>query len=293
MKTIGLYVNTDKDPGCSYSKMITGILTGYGFKVIVSSKIASEFGTRIQGVVEGDILTGSDMIISLGGDGTFLRVARSVYSKNIPVLGVNLGSLGFLTDIDRENAPEALYSISKGDFSIEKRMMLSVQIMREGKLIAENVALNDAVISSGALSRTLYVKTYINDLFVDMFPGDGLIISSPTGSTAYSLSAGGPIVEPDTQLMIITPICPHILYTRSFIIEGSRVVKVVIDESNQHDAMVTIDGQIGYEVRRGDVVTVSRSQYEFNLVKCKAPDFFSILRNKIYFRGGGADKDEV
>ncbi|MDD4493387.1 MAG: NAD(+)/NADH kinase [Eubacteriales bacterium] len=293
MKKIGLYVNTEKDRDLLYTKKISEILLQYGFEVVISDETASKLQESTRGIKGGDILSNSDLIISLGGDGTFLRVARMTFGMNIPLLGVNLGSLGFLTEVDKNHIQNVMQSLAKGDYEIEKRMMLEVQIERDGETIAVDTALNDIVISRGALSKIVYLKTYINNDFVEMYPGDGLIVSSPTGSTAYSLSAGGPIVEPDTELMIMTPICPHILYTRSFIIESSRIVKTVIDQRNQNEAMVTVDGQAGYEVKGGDVVFVKKSQTKFSLVKCNTPNFFSILRNKIYYRGEVLHKDEI
>jgi NAD+ kinase len=176
---------------------------------------------------------------------------------------------------------------------VEERMMLETSIIRDNKVIGRDTALNDIVISRGALSRILHVKTYINDVFVDMFPGDGLIVSSPTGSTAYSLSAGGPIVEPDIDLIIVSPICPHILYSRSFITAGDRKVKAVIDEAYSHKAMVTVDGQKGHEIRGGDIIEVKKSIHTIKLIRINPKNFYNILRSKIYFRGESLKNDEV
>lgn len=286
MKTVGLFTNIEKDPYFVYTKKVSGILHSFGFEVIIPQSITDILRTDIPGTKVGDILDGTDMIISLGGDGTFLKIARMVYEKSIPLLGVNLGNVGFLTDIDKENLYEAIKSIAVGEYRIESRMMLDMEIIRNEVVIASDTALNDIVVSRGALSRIVYTETYIDDVFVDMFPGDGLIVSSPTGSTAYSLSAGGPIAEPDNDLIIVTPICPHILYTRSFIVDSSKVVKTVLNRKNYHAAMVTVDGQTGYEAVCGDIILTKKSQFKLNLVKCKTPDFFSILRNKIYYRGG-------
>jgi len=164
--------------------------------------------------------------------------------------------------------------------------MLETTIIRENKAIAKDIVLNDVVVSRGAISRIIHLKTYINDSFMDLYPGDGLIISTPTGSTAYSLSAGGPLVEPDVDLIIATPICPHLLYSRSFITTGDRVVKVVVDENYQYEAMVTVDGQVGYEVIGGDVIVTKKSQQRFPMIRLNnRSNFFDVLRGKIYDRG--------
>lgn len=286
MKTVGLFTNIEKDPYLVYTKKVSGILHSYGFEVVIPQSVIDILRTDIPNTRVGNILDDTDMIISLGGDGTFLKIARMVYEKAIPILGVNLGNLGFLTDIDKDNIQEAIKSISSGEYRIESRMMLDMEIVRNGEIIASDTALNDIVISRGALSRIVYTETFINDVFVDTYPGDGLIVSSPTGSTAYSLSAGGPITEPDNDLIIMTPICPHILYTRSIIVDSSKIVKTVLNHKNIHAAMVTVDGQTGYEAVCGDIILTKKSPCRLNLIKCKTPDFFSILRNKIYYRGG-------
>ncbi|NTV90129.1 MAG: NAD(+)/NADH kinase, partial [Clostridiales bacterium] len=199
--------------------------------------------------------------------------------------GINLGNLGFLAEVDRNDIEEAVNRLINDNYSVEERMMLEVDIYRNGAKEVTEVALNDVVISRGAISRILHVKTLINDSYIDTFPGDGLIVSTPTGSTAYSLSAGGPIVEPGNDLMIITPICPHILYSRSFITAGSSEVKALLDEDFHHIAMVTIDGQEAYDIKGGDRVEVRKSRFTAKLVRINSRNFFNVLRAKIYNRG--------
>jgi len=185
-----------------------------------------------------------------------------------------------LTEVEKEDIEKAIERIIAGDYTVEERMMLDAVIYHGGKVFRRECALNDVVISRGALSRILHVKAFINDEFIDMFPGDGLIVSTPTGSTAYSLSAGGPVVEPDTGIMIITPICPHILYSRSIIVSSDRTVKAVVAEGYMHDAMVTVDGQEGYKLRGGDSITIKKSNDFVRLVKMRQMSFFSCLEIK-------------
>lgn len=293
MKKIGVIVNRDKDKNLKYTKILVESLTKRGVDAVITSDISEGIGLKDNGLDEEDVFENSDTIVCLGGDGSFLNVARKVYKRNLPILGINLGSLGFLTEVDKNDIEKAVEHIVEGRYCVEERMMLETAIMRDDKILGEDVALNDIVISRGALSRILHVRTYINDTFVDSFPGDGLIVSTPTGSTGYTLSVGGPIVEPDIDLIIVSPICPHILYSRSFITTGHRSVKAVIEENYSHNAMVTIDGQKGYEVRGGDVVKVKKSDYTVKLIRINPRNFFNILRNKIYYRGEKLLENEV
>lgn len=285
MKVIGIFTNSQKDPGYVFTEVLIRNLAEMGATVIVPEAVIGLIGFSHASVKPGNIPEGSDIVICLGGDGTFLKTARMAYKTGIPILGINLGRIGFLTDIDKNDIKTAAKCVISNDYKLEERMMLDLEITRDGEIIGNDTALNDVVISRGALSRIIHVKTFINDTFVDVFPGDGLIVSSPTGSTAYSLSAGGPIVVPDTEIIIITPICPHILYTRSFVTDSSRVIRAIVEEDCEHEAMVTVDGQKGYEIRGGDVITIRNSRHRTKLIKCGSNNFFSILRNKIYYRG--------
>ncbi|MCX7923252.1 MAG: NAD(+)/NADH kinase [Clostridia bacterium] len=293
MVRVGVITNIDKDVDFIYTKKVVECIVRKGGEVKVSSDIADSLGIENEGMDEEAVFESSDIIICLGGDGTFLRVARTAYKFDTPILGINLGSLGFLTEVEKNDIDKAVEYILQGKYSVEERIMLEGTVIRDDKVIEKEVALNDIVISRAALSRILHLKTYINDMFVDSFPGDGLIISSPTGSTAYSLSAGGPIVEPDTELIIVTPICPHILYSRTFIATGDRIVRVAVDEKYCHDAMVTIDGQKGYNLRGGDIIEIKKASQVVKMIKVSSVNFFNILRAKIYDRGEILRKNEV
>ena len=293
MKTIGVIANIDKDTELKYTGLLAESVIKAGGRVVMEASLSSSIHIGDSCPDAEAVVDCSDMVVCLGGDGTFLKAARLLYGKNLPILGINLGNLGFLTEIDRNDIENAVEHIFNGNFTVEERMMLDASIHRKGRPVINDTALNDIVISRGAISRILHVKAYINNVFVDSFPGDGLIISSPTGSTAYSLSAGGPIVEPDAQLMIITPICPHILYSRSIITNASSSVKVAVHEEFQHDAMVTVDGQEGYEISGGDWVEVKKSTHSIKLARINSRNFFNILRTKIYYRGESLRKDEV
>ncbi len=293
MKTIGIITNVDRDADFTYTKILADSIVKQGGRAMMTDELSQKAGIGEQCGDENGVISRSELVVCLGGDGTFLKVARKVYMKELPILGINLGNLGFLTEVDRNNIDFAIEQLFDNRYVIEERMMLEAAINRKDKAPVYETALNDAVITRGAISRIIHVKTYINDVFVDSFPGDGLIISSPTGSTAYSLSAGGPIVEPDTNLILITPICPHILYSRSFVTKADSVVKAVVDEDFNHNAMVTLDGQEGHEIGGGDIVEIRKSPYSIKLIKMNSRNFFNILRTKIYYRGESLKKDEI
>ncbi len=293
MKRIGIFTNEDRDIDFTYTKLLAQSIAKHGGSAMMSSQLAERSGTGVACGNDEEVTAQSDMVVCLGGDGTFLKVARKVYQKGLPILGINLGNLGFLTEVERENIGLAIDQLFNSDYEIEERMMLDAVIYRMDKPPIKDIALNDFVIGRGAISRIIHIKTYINDVFVDNFPGDGVIISSPTGSTAYTLSAGGPIVEPDTKLLLITPICPHILYSRSFVTKADSVVKAIVEEDYEYGAMVTPDGQEGHAIGGGDIIEVKKSPYCTKIIKMNPRNFFNILRTKIYFRGESLKKDEI
>jgi len=293
MKTIGIYANEQKDKDFIYTRILVDSIRKYGGDIRICPYIAKKANIEVNSGNMGDIYNQSDIIVCLGGDGTFLKAARKVYTAGIPILGINLGSLGFLTEVDKNEIDKAAKCLMEGRYEIEERMMLKVCMKGKNGEYKEDAALNDVVISRGAVSRIVHLNTYVNDSFIDSFPADGLIISSPTGSTAYSLSAGGPIVEPNMNLMIISPICPHILYSRSIIVTEDSVIKVVIAEKSGYEAMVTVDGQKGYDVGHGDIIEVRKSDFKVKMICIKRHNFFNVLRNKIYERGESLKRNEI
>ncbi|WP_313562063.1 NAD(+)/NADH kinase, partial [Ruminiclostridium cellobioparum] len=247
MKNIGIITNNEKDVGFAYTNMLIESIRKFGGQAVIPTRSVTKGMEGLDNEVE-EICSKCELIICLGGDGTFLKTARTAYLYNLPILGINLGSLGFLTDIEKGEIDKAVESIFQNNYIIEERMMLSSRIYKEGKLFAEDVAINDVSISRAGIPRILHLSTYIDDNFFDMFPGDGIVVATPTGSTAYSMSAGGPIAEPTSKLIIVTPICPHMLYSRSFVASEERRVKVSVSDGFEHKALVTVDGQKNYEI---------------------------------------------
>ena len=221
-----------------------------------------------------------EMIIVLGGDGTLLSVARLVGDHKVPILGVNLGGLGFLTEITLEELFRVLERVVQGDFFTDERVVLGTAVTRKGKKKAEFAVLNDAVINKGALARMIDIETTINGEYLTTFKSDGLIISTPTGSTAYNLSAGGPIVYPSLHCIIITPICPHTLTNRPIVVSDDAEIRAIL-KTKQEEVILTLDGQQGFPLEVEDVVVVRKAEARILLVKSPYRHYFEVLREKL------------
>ncbi|MCL4503965.1 MAG: NAD(+)/NADH kinase [Deltaproteobacteria bacterium] len=225
--------------------------------------------------------SGTDLIVVMGGDGTILSVARHYGRLGLPILGVNLGGLGFLTEISRDELYPTLEEyILPGKFEVEERMILAVSLIRGGETIWQENVLNDAVINKGALARIAEMATWIDNEHLTTYRADGLIVSTPTGSTAYTLSAGGPIAYPTLRHIILLPICPHTLSNRPIILPGCVTVAVTLDEKVQ-DVYLTLDGQVGQELKPLDRLEVRCGDYNVKLVKSPRRSYFEILRTKL------------
>lgn len=221
----------------------------------------------------------------LGGDGTFLGAVRWIGDREIPLLGVKFGDLGFLAEIAEENLFEAAERVLKGDYKISRRMRLEVQVTRKGKSLVRETVLNDIVINRGALARLANIVTHINGHYLTTFRADGLIIASPTGSTAYSLAAGGPVVHPKVPGLIITPICPFTLTNRPLIVPDDVEVTLRLDKGSS-DIVLTLDGQTGLNITDHDVITVRRSAHPLHLILLPDRHYFDVLKAKLRWSGG-------
>ncbi len=230
--------------------------------------------------IAANVLDRADLVVVLGGDGTLISVARMIGERELPIFGVNLGSLGFLTEITLDELYPALESCLKGDYNISERTMLSVTVERDGDLISENRVLNDVVINKGALARIIDLETTVNDDYLTTFRGDGLIISTPTGSTGYSLSASGPILYPELDCFVLSPICPHTLTNRPIVVGSEAIITVALKCINE-DVCLTLDGQVGIKLECGDVVRIARSKLRTRLIISSSRDYFEILRTKL------------
>lgn len=230
------------------------------------------------GAKDKEILSKADLILSLGGDGTFLRAARYVCGFDINVLGVNLGSKGFLTEISMDDMDESFNLLLNEKYKIENRVMLDCLIMRRGKKIFSGTALNEVVVAKGGFEHLLNIKTYINENYAASFIADGLIVSTPTGSTAYSISAGGPIVSADADCFVMSAICPHTLSARPLVVSSDDVINIKEEKSPKVD--VIIDGQIKFVSLKKDDIEVKKSKKITKIIRIKK-DFYQIVREKL------------
>ncbi|HON59312.1 MAG TPA: NAD(+)/NADH kinase [Smithella sp.] len=279
IKSIGIVANIEKGNITAHVKALVQWLQEKRVAVHLEREIA-----RVMGVTRGltwpRLARKSEMIVVLGGDGTMLRAARFIARHDVPILGINMGSFGYLTEVNLNEMHAALELIIRGDFVTEKRMMLDVGIRRGKKEVRVGHVLNDVVINRGNFSRMNELEMAINGEYLTTYKGDGLIIATPTGSTAYSLSAGGPIVFPGKDLIIINPICPHTLTNRPIILAENSVLAITL-WSKDKGAILTLDGQEVYRIKSGDVVTVRKSACATTLVLSPYRSYGEILRSKL------------
>ena len=278
MKSIGIICKTGVSESVDILKKLLPWLTQKGFDTVVDSDIASIL--NINGCQRTQIPKRSDMIIVLGGDGTMLSVCRLVGERETPILGVNIGGLGFLTEVQREEIYDVLETVLEGACPVEERIMIEAHVVRKNKSVAEYVAMNDIVVNKGALARIIDLETYIDHDYVTTFKADGLIIATPTGSTAYALSAGGPILYPTLKSIILAPICPHMLTNRPIVLPDNVVIEMVL-RSSAEDVFLTIDGQVGFSLNLNDVIEVKKSPFKTKLLTPRGKNYFHILRAKL------------
>lgn len=225
-------------------------------------------------------LKSADMLICFGGDGTILHAAKDANACHVPVLGVNLGSVGFMAELEQGEL-SMLSRLAAGKYTIEERMMLDVVVRREGKMVYSELALNDAAVTKGAVARVVDLEVYGDKVLISSFSADGVLISTPTGSTAYSMSAGGPIVEPTAENIIVTPICPHALSARSFVLGRGRTVSVKLGRMVRKTTYLSVDGGKAFRLNSGDVVEARESKSKTQLVRVTGRTFYEILNHKL------------
>ena len=220
----------------------------------------------------------------LGGDGTFLSAVRWIGNSNIPVLGIKFGEVGFMAEVAEENLFSAAEKVLKKEYQLKPRMRLYAQVKREGKAIAHETVLNDVVINKGALARLARIDTYVDDHYLTTYSADGLIIATPTGSTAYSLAAGGPVVHPEVPGITMTPICPHTLTNRPLILPEDVSIKIRLEKGSS-DMMLTFDGQVGLEINGRDEILVEKARQPINIMRIRGLQYFDILKAKLRWSG--------
>lgn len=279
MKRVGVFAKRNHPEAVEIAREVTSWLQERGIEVFHDKALAEDLGT-VQGYPGGSIPAMVNLIVVLGGDGTLISVARKVGDLRTPILGVNLGSLGFLTEITLQEIFPVLEQVVQGDFTVSSRMMLDAVVRREGSEVGRYRVLNDVVINKGALARIIDMEASVDDVYLTTFKADGLIISTPTGSTGYNLAAGGPIIYPDIDCLVMAPICPHMLTNRPIIVSDKAIIRVEVKFQDQ-DVVFTADGQVGMPLQGGDVVEVRRSRSCTLLVKSPTKDYFQVLRTKL------------
>lgn len=279
MKTIGI-ITKPKFPDVKH--ILTDLVAWLRERkreVVFDSKTAALIGESAS-YQKTQIATRSDMVLVLGGDGTMLSAARLLEERAVPILGVNMGGLGFLTEITLDQLYPTLEKVFAQEFMVEERLMLRADIHRHGEHVAKATVLNDVVVSKGTLARMIETQILIDGQFVTRLRGDGVIVSTPTGSTAYSLSAGGPIIHPTVQALILTPICPHTLTHRPLLVPRGVVLEVTLTSQGE-GAMATFDGQVGVALMQGDTVAIGVSEHRTQLIRLPDRTYYDLLRRKL------------
>jgi NAD+ kinase len=279
LEKVGIFLKRNKPEAIEITGKLIRWLNERHIAVYLEDEVAGQFkGTT--GCPREDLPSRVEGIIVLGGDGTLLSLVRLMGENQVPILGVNLGGLGFLTEITLDNLYKILGGLIQGDYKCHRRMTLHIHVVREKEMVANFTVLNDVVINKGTLARIIDLETTINDEYLTTFKADGLIISTPTGSTAYSLSAGGPIVYPSLQTILITPICPHTLTNRPIIIPNDAIIKATLNSKNE-EVILTLDGQVGFSLQCGDIVEVRKGMNAILLIESPYKTYFEVLRTKL------------
>jgi NAD+ kinase len=264
---------------------VTAWFTARDLRVLLPQAAAQELGLRGHGADGAALLEQADLIVSLGGDGTLLSAARLAAPLGRPVLGINLGGFGFLAALPQAGLLDHLTRVMEGDLILQSRMMLQAEVQRGGATVATFTALNDIVLARGAISRLFRLTTSISGEPVSTFPADGMIVSTPTGSTGYALSAGGPVLDPELRAFIITPICAHTLSARTLVTPADHPITLSLPAGNAEDVHLTADGQEGMSLQAGDCVEITEAPFSARLITLPGETFYAKLRDKLGWGG--------
>lgn len=282
MEYFYLIINPDKEHAKETAENICRYLKDRGAVCYMQTETPVSFHRGFRYTDKADIPENTQCVITLGGDGTLIQAARDLAGSNLPLVGVNMGTLGYLTQISREEeiAP-MLNELVEGNFQLERRMMLHGRVYHEKKQHFQDIALNEIVITRKDLLRVLRLRIYVNEEFLNEYVADGMIIATPTGSTAYNLSAGGPIVAPDAEMMIVTPICPHSLSVRSIVLSAKDHIRIKIAGNSRQEQVAVFDGDSTVELSDGDYIDIRRSETWTTMIKLKDISFLDNLRHKM------------
>lgn len=281
MLTIGIFPNAKKESVGSVLGWMVQYFKENNVRVLLPADSAEKMGYPDLACDLEMMLNEITMGITLGGDGTLLSTARKIAVAGVPICGINMGQLGFLTEVELPDLRPALDKLIQGEYQIEERSMLDAMILRQHTTLHTSSALNDVVISKSGVSRMMKLKLYVDNELTANYAADGLIIATATGSTGYSLSAGGPIINPKLKVFVLTPICPHTLHAKSLVISEEEEVKISM-VSNQEDAVLTMDGQNVYHLLPDDVVLVKRAPFRARFIKFNGKSYYETLRSKLW-----------
>lgn len=279
MQRVAIYAKKNNLLASTFAADVMQWLRQRGLEVLLEEDLARSLSID-RDYIDSDLPGLADLIVILGGDGTLISVARHLGPQEKPILAVNLGSLGFLTEITRDETFSTLERVLGGDYELSLRMKLDCLVLRAGIEVGHYSVLNDVVINKGALARIIDMEATVNGQYLTTFKADGLIVATPTGSTAYNLAAGGPIIDPQVDSLVITPICPHTLTNRPLLVPGDAVIRlhVTFDDQMVH---LTADGQVGMQLQLGDIIELQQSSVRTMLIKSPTKDYFEVLRAKL------------
>ena len=280
---VGLVAHSEKPQAAELLRLLAKELRACGATPLLETESAALAGEP-DGLPIAELGKRCVLLLVLGGDGTLLKVVHELGEHLLPLFGINLGSLGFLTCVSSANALQAVDAVCTGEYVLSRRALLEVTLEREGAVVARRIGLNEAVISRGAVSRLIKLDTSIDGIDLTQFNADGLIVATPTGSTAYSLSAGGPVIAPDAGVLVITPVCPHVLTNRSLVV-ADRSEIIVRPVCGQTDVVLTVDGHRSEKVQDGDLIRIRKSALEVPLATLPKLSFCEVLREKLKWSG--------
>ena len=285
MKTVGIVPNYDKQPAMELVSEMAAFLAEKQCRVVLTYKIAEMVNLPDLGVTKYELYSKSDFIIVLGGDGTLLGTGRKAAKYGTPLLGINMGTLGFLASADVANYKETIEQVLNGEYKLEKRLMPEANIISEVDGPKQYVAINDVCTTRGVFTKITEYKIFVNDEYLATFRADGMIVSTPTGSTAYNLSAGGPVLKPDIGCMVITPICAHTLHSRSVVVSADDVIRIEASFGANGDIIMSMDGQTSVILNNGDTISIKKAPCSVNIIKTNSRSFYEILRKKLISKG--------
>lgn len=289
MKKIGVFCKPKASSGAATLNKLILWLGKRNYQVLLDIETAALINDTSSYTKE-EISKQADLLIVLGGDGTLLGVARTAHPYDVPILAVNLGNLGFLAEVSLDQLYPSLENVLAGKFDIERRMLLNARIWRNGKKVEDHNVLNDVVINKGVFARVINLQVFVNGQYMTSYRADGLIIATPTGSTAYSLSAGGPIIHPSMHTLVLSPICPFALTNRPILIPDHSVIQVKL-AAEYEDVRITLDGQEGYDINAKDILEIQKTKTTLKLIPGPNKNYYQTLRQKLHW--GTQSEEEI